>query len=85
MRNLRCVNETHPFVSCGMMGGLLSDGSLMILLITEDGPSTHEGGDGGECYHLMPDTLEIATTDEDGTYGFHEVTDRIDVGCEVRP
>ena len=57
----------------------------MILLITENGPSTHEDGDGGQCYYLMPDTLEIATTDEDGTNRFHEVTDRIDVGCEVRP
>ena len=68
-----------------MLGIKVRDGSLMILLITEDGPSTHEEGDGGQCYHLTPDTLEIAATDENGTHRFHEVTDRIDVGCEVRP
>ena len=66
-----------------MVGIKVRDGSLMILLITDDGPSTHEGGDGGECYHLTPDTLEIAATDENGTHRFHEVTDRIDVGCKV--
>ena len=66
-----------------MLGIKVRDGSLMILLITDDGPSTHEGGDDGECYYLMPDTLEIAATNENGTHGFHEVTDRIDVGCEV--
>ncbi len=57
--------------------------SSVILLVAPHCPTTHKEADGREGKDLMPDALEIATTDEDGTDGLNEVANGINVGSEI--
>ena len=54
-----------------------------ILLVAPHRPASHKETDGREGKDLMPNTLEVATTDKDGTDGLNEVADGIDVGGEI--
>ena len=58
---------------------------LVVLLVTLYCPDGHEGGDAYEGEHLMDDTVEVATTNEDGADGIGEVVHGVDVGGEVGP